>query len=280
MILIDYRAGTGQGTEKRPPLVNYIQPQSLVSVGDYDADVSFLGNGPDGPLTVPVAIEYKKIDDILKCVNDGRFSGEQLPKMLQSFGTGRLYVLIEGAYRVDPLSGILEIRQWDYRLKKMCWKPAQLGRDSWLYRQLDNWITTFEEMVEHDFGVRLTMWRTWSIEESAAWIKDKYVWWTSKPFEQHKSHIKWASKDHRLRAAKAMRQNVLVPQRTADLPLVQRMSAELPVVGPERSVEVARRFASPFEMVMAGEKDWQEIKGIGRTGARRIVAALQGGETK
>src|SRR3954469_22301306 len=130
MILVDKREGSRQ-------LADYIEPKSIVQLGEYDTDVAFMGSGPGGePLLI--GIEYKRIDDVLHCILDGRFSGIQLPRMIDTYGEGRIYLLIEGAYRVDSTSGILELQRWDPSKRKVLWKPAQYGRDAWLYRQLDN----------------------------------------------------------------------------------------------------------------------------------------------
>jgi DNA integrity scanning protein DisA with diadenylate cyclase activity len=58
--------------------------------------------------------------------------------------------------------------------------------------------------------------------------------------------------------------------------LVRRVAAELPLIGWDRSSDVAMTFPSVLAMVLADEKDWQKIKGIGKTIARKVVAALKG----
>lgn len=269
MILVDHRAGSGsQGPQsKRPPLLDYIEPRSLVQVGEYDADVCFLGRGYDEE-PIPIGIEYKRIDDVLKCIHDGRFSGIQLPRMIEVYGSGRMYLLIEGAYRLDPTTGILELQRWDPVARRVGWRPAQYGRDAWLYRQLDNWINTMTEMVS------LRVWRTWSVEESAGWIKDLYVWWTSKAYEDHRAHLKWASPDARLETARR-KHNLLVPQDTTKLSLIQQWAARCPTIGPDKSVLVANHFRSARRMATATKAEWQEIAGIGRRGAELIVAEIE-----
>lgn len=262
MILIDRREGSKH-------LADHIEPRSLVQLGEYDADVAFMGYGPGGE-PVPIGIEYKQIPDVLKCINDGRFSGVQLPRMIETYGEGRIYLLIEGAYRVDGASGILEFRQWDQKTKRMGWRAAQLGRDAWLYRQLDNWLNTMTEMVS------LRVWRTYDITESAHWIKDLYVWWTAKAYEEHRAHLKWASPDARLQAASRKHRNVLVPQETSKLPLVRKWANDLPTIGPDKSLVVARHFKTPLALALGTVKDYMQVNGVGKVGANRIVKAIEG----
>lgn len=270
MILIDKRAGSST-------LAGHIQPAELVHrpLGIYDADFSFCGYGPEGD-PVLCGGEYKQIEDALKSFSDGRFSGEQLPKLL-SFD--RAFLLIEGAYRPGA-DGVLEIRQWDRERKRMGWGAAQFGGHAWTYRQFDSWIATLQEKVEYDFGVPMSVWRTWTVEESAAWVVNRYLWWTARPYAEHRSHLKWMSPDARLQTASRKRRsaNILAPMRTVDLPLVRRWANDCPTIGPDKSLVVAQHFKTPIALALGSVKDWMEIKGVGRIGATRIVKAIEGEE--
>src|SRR5271166_1849574 len=60
-------------------------------------DFSFLGNGPnDEPWTI--GIERKRMRDMVNSIRGGRFSGEQLPKLLNY---DRAYLIFESRWKTD-----------------------------------------------------------------------------------------------------------------------------------------------------------------------------------
>lgn len=265
-IFVDYRDGSKD-------LVHYIDPRSLTQLGEYDADAEFLGFR-ESSTPVRVGIEYKKLDDVLKCIDDGRFTGTQLPRMMESYD--RLYLVIEGDYDVDPKTGALTQRMnsksGDY------WVPVRYSRAGWLYRQLDNWISTIEEFTMRA-GKPMRVAHTRRIEETAAWIKDKYVWWCETAYEDHKSHLKLDTSGKQLTRAG---DNPLIPLRPATRR--QMVAAQLPGIGVDKSRYVANAFSSIREMVNAPVDEWTRIswtsgktkrkQSIGPATAEKIVAAI------
>ena len=55
------------------------------------------------------------------------------------------------------------------------------------------------------------------------------------------------------------------------------MAAQLEGIGWEKSAAVAARFATVLDMVVATEKEWQAVPGVGKTLAARAVQQLTQG---
>jgi len=238
MILVDKRVGSGD-------LVTMF-PKNCASLTTLDfGDCAFLGLGPGGA-PVRVGIEVKALGDAAGSIRSGRFAGHQLPGLVASYD--KVYVILEGLYRVGS-EGELET----YR--KGQWATGEWGHTAWMYNELDGWINSINIIA----GV--TVKRTSNRRETAAVIYGLYHWWTSKTYEKHRSHVGF---DESGRPA------IIKPG------LVRRVAAELPLIGWDRSRDVADTFKSVLAMVLADEKDWQKIKGIGKTIARKVTAAIRG----
>src|SRR5438067_1940584 len=102
MILIDDRAGSAN-------LVPLLPPDITRKVRLDSGDVAFFGFGPEGPYTYPIGIEYKTAQEALQCMQSGRLTGIQLPKMAALYK--RVYVIVEGRYREGP-DGALQFQAW------------------------------------------------------------------------------------------------------------------------------------------------------------------------
>lgn len=238
MILIDKRVGSGD-------LIDYFPAGTAVLTTLEYGDCAFLGNGP-GEAPVRVAVEIKALGDAAQSIRSGRFAGHQLPGLLANYD--KVYVVLEGMYRPGP-EGKLET--W----RKGQWVTGEWGGCGWMYNELDGWINTISVMA----GVIVK--RTMTRKETAAVIFGLYKWWTGKSYEKHRSHIGFDESG---------RPTLMKPR------LVRRMAAELPLIGWERSSEVAQNFASVLAMVLADEEQWRKIKGIGKGIAKRVVAAIRG----
>jgi ERCC4-type nuclease len=246
VITVDDRAGS---IDLAPPLRARGLPVQ-VSRLEY-GDVRFVGNGPDG---VPylVGIEHKQLSDILKCITDGRFAGHQLPGLVESYNV--IYLYIEGVYRNDQRTGILQVPG-----RNGVWRSASVGTRQFTFRELDNYLNT----IELKGGVHVV--RTYNQAETADKISNVYKWWTAKEWEEHRAHLAFDEAAETCRRAALVRPN-----------LVRRIASELPGIGWEKSIAVARAFATPIDLVAADVEEWEAIPGIGRTMAKRIVEALRG----
>jgi ERCC4-type nuclease len=212
-------------------------------------DACFTGNGPHGP--VAVGVEVKKVHDALQCMTDGRFAGHQLPGLVRTYD--RVWLVLEGRFTVDFSSGLL-LAEGRRR------KEISHGTRRFMYRDLDNWLTTMESCA----GVRVR--RTTDRVETARCLADLYGWW-AKPFHDHKAHL----------ALHTDAPDVALFSRPS---FARMVAAQLPGVGFKKSQAVVQKFGTVVEMVNAEESEWATIDGIGETLANRIFNALRDTRTR
>lgn len=253
MILIDNQSGS----KDLFPFIQALTPNCILTRIDPPfGDIVWMGNGPDGSM-INVAVEYKKIDEILGAIGgDGRFGGHQVGGLIKHYG--RRYLLVEGRIRTDRNTGILQKRRQDR------WEDIYKQGRGFTYRDLQHWYTTIEEHA----GFRVV--ETFDEFQSARWVWTKYTWWTAKEWDEHS----------------ALKVFHVPPPPVAGLfnrpNLVRRVAKEFSSIGWDRSIAVADKFKSVREMVNANESDWCSISGIGKTIARSICEEVngKGGPTK
>lgn len=247
MLFVDSRVGSFD----LAPVLKGLGAQVELTTLEF-GDCAFCGNGPEGR-PVQVGIELKKLNDMLSCITSGRFSGHQLPGLVQNYD--RIWLVIEGIYRANPRDGILETR------KGGDWRAVELGSRRWQYRDLESFLTT----IEVRGGVHIR--RTGNREDTARIVAGLYSWWTAGEFEDHRSHL---ALNH------ATRDVALLTRPT----LVRRVAAELPGIGFEKSGMIAGHFDCVKDMVNAEEHEWTTLPGIGKTIARRIISEIHGQPAK
>lgn len=253
MIIVDDRAGSN----RYPALLRSLGLPVTLGRLEY-GDFSWLGVGVDGaPITV--GVEHKRLDDLLQSITSGRFAGHQLPGLVQMYD--HPYLVIEGLWRPDPRSGILQTRAGK------TWVDVGRGARRWMYRDIEHWLTTME--VRGGITVR----RTATSEESAQLIQALYGWW-QKGLDNHRSHLV-LSQAHSITRANN-RDAALLSKPT----LVRRIANELEGIGWDRSAAVAAHFPTVLDMVLADLSEWTKIKGIGKTTATRVIASLTTRGTK
>lgn len=245
MISIDSRKGSGDMRDLFPRDMD-------VSITTLDfADFFFLGNGPDGSLTT-IGVERKAIRDLLNSMVTGRFSGHQLPGLIQQYDY--VYLLVEGVWRFNPDSGVMET------LNGAFWTDLCIGQRRFMAKEVVGWLNTLSIKA----GVHVVY--STSRRESVQTICALYHWWNSKQFDSHISYLS-PNKTHR-----GYQGEVALTKP----PLVRRMASELAMVGWGKSKGVADRFSSVMEMVLASEQEWMDVPGIGRTIAQSAVKELRG----
>lgn len=250
MILVDPRAGS---SDLLPQLVARGLPASMYQM-EY-GDVSFLGNGPSGPMSV--GVEYKRTGDALACMTGGRFAGHQLPGLMQTYQ--HYWLLVEGITRCgqdNGSEGVLQVRGWPEG-----WKDYRQGSRYVMWRDYQNWLMSLQQMG----GVKVA--QTASLKESATWIGALYAWW-QKQWHDHKSvgTIYTAP----------FTDNGSALANIATAPSLSRLWAmQLPGVGQDKSKVVAMAFPTALELANADESRWQMVSGIGKTLASRIVASIR-----
>jgi len=240
MISIDERIGSRDLIKHMPKNMGALSRMEF-------GDAAFIGRGPDES-PVLVGIERKRIHDLLDSLSTGRLSGHQLPGMINSYNI--VYLVIEGIWRADPRSGILQKYSGG-------WKPLHLGNRKFMAREVYNFLNSLAVLK----GV--IHYCTGNPRETAILIMSLYHWWLDKSFSAHRSH----ERPH----------SPFVSLSVRPRSVVERMAQEIPGVGAERARLVAKKFSTPMEMIIATPGDWLTIPGIGKKLSVDIPRALQEG---
>lgn len=218
-------------------------------------DVSFEGDGPQSQRLI-IGVERKRLKDMLNSIRSGRYSGHQLPEMLQYYDHS--YLFIEGIWRCG-MYGELETLITSSHPQNPTfggrWLPLQTGSVSYRFTELDHFICSMQSHT----NVHV---RTSSNEyETSAQIISLYSHY-QKPWDKHHSH-----------------QAIHIPQTTITIgkaSLVRRVASLLNKIGWEKSAGVDLKFRSVKDMVDAEVEEWKTIDGIGPTIARRAYDQLRG----
>jgi ERCC4-type nuclease len=240
MILVDDRVGSAD-------IAGYLRtwrvPCELTRLEFGDA--AFIGNGKNGP--VAIGVEVKAVRDALACMTDGRFAGHQLPGLMRTYE--RIWLILEGYAYPRFSDGVLLSGKPGHR------DAAELGARRFMYRDLDNWLTTMEICA----GVRLR--RTADRMETARVVADIHSWF-SKPFDEHKAHLAFHEDGP----------DVALLTKPS---LIRRVAAQLPGIGWGKSMAVAARFGTVESLLAATMEDLMSIPGIGEKLAWEIWHAFR-----
>lgn len=252
MIYVDDRTGSiemathFQSHRTRPPISITRLPA---------ADFAFQGDGPDGPCMI--GVERKRIKDMLSSIRTGRFSGEQLPKLLDNYEFA--YLIVEGWVRTNYQTGILEA-WWGKH-----WSPVHLGsqRDPFLALELDSFLATVE--IRTSIKVHHTMNEQATVED----VVNLHAYFT-KPWEKHHAHIALHTPPEHATIGKAS--------------TTRRVAAALGGVGWTRSAAVTAYpdIYCPAQMVCKDHracieagmdrrpKDWAKVDGFGKVLSQKV----------
>lgn len=226
-----------------------IFPQDLVEVCRLDAaDIMFFGAGVDNS-TASIGIEHKTCDDILKCICDGRFAGDQLIKMCAEYD--EVWLLIEDDTRIG-IDGALQIASHGK------WYNAHAGSRYFTWDQYETWIATMVNKTP------LKVKQLRDRRETKHWIMMLYHWWQKGYDHHHSDHVQ--SKAGRPVLIKAS-------------PL-REFAATLPGIGWLKAGAVEGYFNNIREAVEADVNQWAQVDGIGRKMAIRIKEAINNGRQK
>lgn len=235
MILCDNQAGSSA-------LFPYLQRMTtdviLTRIDPPFADCAWIGNGPDEQQQLRVGVEYKTLDDVLKCIDDGRFAGHQVDGLVEYYD--RRYLVWEAHIRVDRETGGIQEYSW----RKKEWEYVYHNRQVLSSRDIDHWMTTIEEQAQFR-----TVWCR-DKYESARWIANKHSWYTAKGWNDHT----------------ALKQFHVPPPPTASFEtpsLLRRWVKELDGFRWERALAAEKVFRTPLEMALADEATWRKVDGVG-----------------
>lgn len=100
-------------------------------------------------------------------------------------------------------------------------------------------------------------------DESAAFIKALFTWWTAKTWEEHETlHTLDNVMSRRLGASRAT--------------YARKIAAILPGIGWERSAVAAAHFKTVERMIGASKEEWASLDGIGPVTALKVRNAIKG----
>ena len=213
-------------------------------------DVSFIGEGPGGP--VSIGIEIKRAEDFVSSMLSGRLLTHQIPGLIETYEAA--WVIIEGASRPSPRTGRLEL------LKGNGWKPFDYPRRPIFWKDVELFVTKIE------YQAKIPVRRTRSLQETALVLKVLQDYCT-KPWDDHSPIVR------------------VNPQGPAVLgfdhptqQLLYDIARQLPGCGHDKSRKAALAFPSVQEMINAEIDTWQaalELKGAHSKTASGIVEAVR-----
>jgi ERCC4-type nuclease len=234
-------------------LARYLKVASEVTTLRY-GDFAFAGWGPvteqspEGEIW-SIGVERKTIRDLANSIQSGRLSGHQLIGLLDWYHV--VYIVVEDTYRVrDNVIEIPEGRHWKPLQGKL--KPGHVFG----YVEIANYLNTLSIIP----GVKL--WFTPDLQTTALWIRHTYFWWQKK-FGEHKAHLNF-----RLGPQLPKRMRLHRPT------IEECMIKELPGVGWEKALEVAKAFPTMEELMQADPKELIKVPGIGKVLAKSIYERL------
>jgi ERCC4-type nuclease len=135
-------------------------------------DVTIPINGPQGELTV--AVERKKVDEMVGAIMDPRFTSRQLPGLLTRFPLS--YLVIEGGYRQGPQGELLV--GWG--------REAGFTRQRFLYDSFEHFLLSIEIQTTLSHAGRLRVKRTQSLYETVSFLA-ALASWGRKRWQDHGS---------------------------------------------------------------------------------------------
>lgn len=181
--------------------------------------------------------------DFLKSMTSGRLSGHQLVGMSQQFDY--LYVVVEGIWRPDRDTGILETPRGGV------WAAIAQGSRRFMARDIYSFINTLQIIC----GVTVVV--TSNVWETSKWLDSCHGWW-GKKWARHKSHLQFRETE---------RAELVKPNLTA------RIANQLTGIGGDKARKLGEKF-SPRELFEVTEEELLEIEGIGPILANSIVEEL------
>ena len=223
------------------------------------ADFCFTGNGPHGPSMI--GVERKRIKDMLSSIRTGRFSGEQLPKLLDHYEFP--FLVVEGWVKTNYQTGVLE-EWWGKK-----WSPVHLGsqREPFLALELDSFLTTIE------LHTRVRVHRTLNEQATLEDIINLQLYF-AKPWDKHHAHVALHTPPEYATIGKAS--------------TVRRVAAALNGVGWTRSAAVNEYIHCPADIICRDHracldakmaklpKDYAKIDGFGKVLSVKMWKELHG----
>lgn len=245
--------------EFSPLLAGYHVPHVRTSELEY-GDFYFDGNGPRGAETLAVGIERKTLADMMTSIRKERFSGRQLPGLLEVYDVPVL--IVEGIYRACPASGLLQVPRGAGQ-----WADLRVGSTTFMHSELERFLMSVAIMTAYAVGKPLIVLQSANRDATARKISDMYHLLTQTAWEDHRAHLGVHMPE--------ITGPVMLRKLTRDEEVKMHMRIALMGlkvgIGSDRSKDAVAHFPNARAMFNADEKEWQEIPGIGKGIARAVV---------
>lgn len=246
MIYVDDRIGS----KELQPIIRKVGIPCELTRLPY-GDACFDGNGPKG--TMSIGVERKKLNDMLNCIEDARYSSYQRPGMSMLYA--KSFLAIEGLWAPGEAPGY-EGRLMEGFRGGQSWGPLRTRHSSRgvLYSKLYRYLISIALS-----GVIITP--SNGLYHTAFNICELYQYFQKK-WNHHTSLIEVPK--------------INLPDLSGKPSLALRWAACLDDVGPIKGVEAAAKFKTGINLAQADESDWMDIDGISAKLSRRIVKEIKG----
>lgn len=218
-------------------------------------DLSWTGRGVQG-VPVSIGVEFKKINELITSLMDGRFQGHQLTGMIHTYD--KRYLLIQGDFHHDALG---RATRWGRHGKDtpIPGSPTAVELEKRLINLRENGGLHMRNVENTRDVVRV--------------IESWYRYWTDKDQDEHKSHLALYEAD--------MDKGLLTPP----TPFRRAIKILLPGIGFAGSKIIEDYVNGSWETLRSiTEDEWAEfqmpdkngkLKRLGRSRARSITEALR-----
>lgn len=205
-------------------------------------DACFEGSGPDG--TIAIGVERKALYDMLACIEDAHYAGDQRLKMKKLYTVN--FLIVEGLWRSRE-DGIL------MESKDGCtWWPCKPNGRTTMYSKLRRYLISMTYS-----GVVVIFTR--DLKHTALDITEIY----------HYHQKAWAKHTSLREVPKAA-----IPQLTSKPSLVRKWADAIDGIGTVMGEEAERVFRTPIRLATADESQWLRLGGLSVKSAQRIVREI------
>lgn len=205
-------------------------------------DACFEGNGPDG--TIAVGVERKALHDMLSCIEDARYAGDQRLKMKKQYTVN--FLIVEGIWRSHEDGRLMESKDG------CTWWPSKPHGKTIMYSKLRRYLISMTYS-----GVVVIFTR--DLRHTATDICELWHY-----------HQKAWSKHTSLREVP----KAAIPQLNHKPSLVRQWADCIDGIGTVKGEHAARIFRRPIKLATSDEMEWLKIPGMGVSTAQKIVREI------
>lgn len=258
MIIVDARIGSVELRDKIRALGHKCDSQTMPF-----SDAYFEGYGPEG--LVGIGVERKRIQDMLDCIDSGRFTGHQRVGMKQ---TCRFtFLILEGYWKPNPDTGML--MEGRYKDGKFFWSEDRPnGMRPVPYAKLRRYL------ISMGLGGVIVSY-TRDVDHTAYDICELYGYF-QKPWHKHTSLLAMHLGAPWEYAKEESRTLMSLPTLAGKPSLTRRWAKELGGIGVKMSEDAERVFKTPLGLATGDERQWMRVPGVGVKTATEIVQEILG----